>query len=112
MKNGDDATGEIVTRISSYVSHSGEAELPPEVIHKAKHHILDTLGAIVCGSNLKPGRLARKVAMHQGGTQEAQIAGSTIITTAIHAAFAMAMMAHSDETDDSHERGGYIPGAP
>ena len=110
MKNGDEATGEIVTRISSYVSHSGEAELPPEVIHKAKHHILDTLGAIVCGSNLKPGRLAREVAMQQGGTKEAQIAGSRIITTAIHAAFAMAMMAHSDETDDSHERGGIHPG--
>ena len=110
MKKGADAAGEIIDRVSSYISNSGEAELPEEVVHKAKHHILDTLGAIICGSNLKPGRCALKVVMQQGGTEEAQIAGSSIITTAIHAAFAMAMMAHSDETDDSHERAGIHPG--
>ena len=110
MTKGDDAVGEIVDRLSSYISNSGEAELPEEVIHKVKHHILDTLSAIICGSNLKPGRCAIKVVMQQGGTEEAQIAGSSIVTTAIHAAFAMAMMAHSDETDDSHERAGIHPG--
>jgi 2-methylcitrate dehydratase PrpD len=110
MKKGDEAAGEIIDRVSSYISNSGEAELPEEVIHKAKHHILDTLGAIICGSHLKPGQCAKKVILHQGGTEEAQIAGSSIITTAIHAAFVMAMMAHSDETDDSHERAGIHPG--
>ena len=38
------------------------------------------------------------------------MAGSPIVTTAINAAFAMGMMAHSDETDDSHERAGMHPG--
>lgn len=110
MKIGDVANGEIIGRLSSYIFRSGEAELPTEVIHKAKHHILDTLSSIICGSTLKPGRCAKEVVMHQGGTKEAQIAGSSIVTAAIHAAFAMAMMAHSDETDDSHERAGIHPG--
>lgn len=102
--------GEIIRRLSGYVAVSGETELPPAVIHKAKHHILDTLGAIVCGSNLKPGRLAKRFADEQGGRAEAQVAGSPVITTAVQAAFAMGMMAHSDETDDSHERAGMHPG--
>lgn len=104
------ADGQLIRRLSAYVAASGETELPPAVIHKAKHHILDTLGAIVCGSNLKPGRLAKRVVHEQGGTAEAQVAGSPVVTTAIQAAFAMGMMAHSDETDDSHERAGMHPG--
>jgi 2-methylcitrate dehydratase PrpD len=103
-------SGEMICRLSAYVAASGETELPPAVIHKAKHHILDTLGAIVCGSNLKPGKLAKRFAEQQGGAAETQVAGSSILTTAINAAFAMGMMAHSDETDDSHERAGMHPG--
>jgi 2-methylcitrate dehydratase PrpD len=104
------AAGQLIDRLSAYVAASGETELPPAVIHKAKHHILDTLGAIVCGSNLKPGKLAKRFAEQQGGAAETQVAGSSILTTAINAAFAMGMMAHSDETDDSHERAGMHPG--
>jgi 2-methylcitrate dehydratase PrpD len=102
--------GELIDRLSTYVAASGEEELPPAVVHKAKHHILDTLGAILCGSNLKPGRLAAKFVVQQAGTLEAQCAGTPMVTTAINAAFAMGMMAHSDETDDSHERAGMHPG--
>ncbi len=101
---------ELIGRLSAYVAASGERELPPAVVHKAKHHILDTLGAILCGSNLKPGRLGARFAAEQAGSPEARCAGTQIVTTAINAAFAMAMMAHSDETDDSHERAGMHPG--
>lgn len=112
VEMGEDkmAAGEIAGRLSAYVASSGETELPAAVVRKAKHHILDTLGAIICGSNLRPGLLARNFVTQQGGEREAQVAGSSIVTTAIHAAFAMAMMAHSDETDDSHERAGMHPG--
>ena len=110
MMKDKTAAGEIVDRLSAYIAASGEAKLPEAVIKKAKHHILDTLGAILCGSRLKPGCLAKEYVEKQGGAPEAQIAGSPVVTTAINAAFAMAMMAHSDETDDSHERAGMHPG--
>ncbi|MDP1991918.1 MAG: hypothetical protein Q8K00_12955 [Syntrophales bacterium] len=67
MTGEKQAGGEIIGRLSAYVAVSGETELPREVIHKAKHHILDTLGAIVCGSNLKPGLLAKRFVAEQGG---------------------------------------------
>ncbi|MDZ4164881.1 MAG: MmgE/PrpD family protein [Smithellaceae bacterium] len=105
-----EAGGEIINSLSSYIASTGQATLPAEVIHKAKHHILDTLGAIICGATLKPGQLAKKFVRQQGGAAEALVAGTAIITSAINAAFAMGIMAHSDETDDSHERAGMHPG--
>ena len=104
MKKDNHTDGSIIEEVSAYVSKSGEMELPPEVIQKAKHHILDTLAAIVSGSNLTPGRFAKQHAESQAGVEEAQVAGSRIVTSAINAAFANGIMAHADETDDSNAR--------
>ncbi|MDI7261576.1 MAG: MmgE/PrpD family protein [Thermodesulfobacteriota bacterium] len=100
----------IIGELSAYISRGGEAELPSEVVQKAKHHILDTLAAMVSGSKLKPGQLARKYVESQEGVEEAQVAGSPIVTSAINAAFANGVMVHADETDDSHERSRTHPG--
>lgn len=110
MKEDTRSVRSIINEVSSYISKSGEAELPAEVIKKAKHHILDTLAAIVSGSKLKPGQLAKKYAQSQSGVEEAQVIGSQIVTSAINAAFANGIMAHADETDDSHRRSRTHPG--
>ncbi len=112
MKRGPETDERIIEQVSTYIAKSGEADLPEEVVEKAKHHILDTLAAIVCGSQLKVGRQARKYVEEQGGTKEAQVPGSSIVTSAVNAALAMGFMAHADETDDSHERAAIHPGAP
>ena len=101
----------IIEEVSSYVASTGNARLPAEVVQKAKHHILDTLAAIVSGSKLKPGRLAKGYVRGQAGVKEAQVAGSRLVCSAIHAAFANAMMAHADETDDSNARARMHPGS-
>jgi 2-methylcitrate dehydratase PrpD len=101
----------IIKDVSSYIASTGDARLPAEVVQKAKHHILDTLAAIVSGSKLKPGRLAKGYIRGQGGVKEAQVAGSRLVCSAIHAAFANAMMAHADETDDSNARARMHPGS-
>lgn len=110
MKTEDRRGGNVIEQVSAYISRSGETKLPPMVIQKAKHHILDTLAAIVSGSKLKPGLLVKKFTQSQGGTEEAQVAGSQIVTSAINAAFANGMMAHADETDDAHPRSQTHPG--
>jgi hypothetical protein len=33
------AASELIRRLSAYVAASGEAKLPPAVVHKVKHHI-------------------------------------------------------------------------
>ncbi len=107
-KNRTEST--VIEEVSSYISRGGEGELPAEVIREAKHHILDTLAAMVSGSALKPGQLARKFVETQGGAKEAQVVGSPLISSAINAALANGMMAHADETDDSHAPSGTHPG--
>ena len=85
-----------------YIASALSSEVPPEVAEKAKHHILDTLAAMVSGSRLPPGRLAIAYARAQGGREEALVVGSDVVTTAVNAALAGGILAHADETDDSH----------
>jgi len=101
----------ITSELSAYIAGIADAELPPEVIKKAKHHILDSIAAIVSGSNLQPGQLAKKYVQKVGGVPEATVAGSNIITSVATAAFANGMMAHADETDDSHTKTLVHPGS-
>ena len=105
-------SADLIVDVSAYIAGSAKAELPREVIEIAKQHILDTLGAMVSGSQLKPGQLALKFIQTQGGTEEAQVVGSKLVTSAINAAFTNGMMAHSDETDDSNGNTLVHPGAP
>ena len=96
--------------LTEYMVHARTAKLPAEVAMKGKHHILDTLAAIVSGADLPPGRIAIKYAQAQGGTEEAQVLTTSYLTTAVNAAMANGFLAHSDETDDSHAASGTHPG--
>ena len=105
------ATGKSVTPILiSYMAGAGATALPAPVLQKTKHHILDTIAAMVSGTTLKPGRLALQYAEEQGGKPEAQVIGSSLITSAVTASLANGMLAHSDETDDSNGSAGIHPG--
>ena len=100
----------VIARVSQYVSGATFSQIPPGVVEKAKHHILDTIAAMVSGSQLKPGELAIGYARSLGGTQEAQVVSSDVVTTAVNAALANGILAHADETDDSHAPSGTHPG--
>lgn len=92
----------VTGELSAYIAGALERPLPTDVAEKAKHHILDTIAAMVSGSRLKPGRLAIVYIRRQGGAREALVVGSRVVTTAVNAALANGMLAHADETDDSH----------
>jgi 2-methylcitrate dehydratase PrpD len=94
------ATTEITGRLARYMVAARSNELPSEVSMAAKHRILDTLGAIVSGAQLKAGEMAIQYVRTQGGTPEALIPATDIRTSAVNAAFACGMFAHADETDD------------
>ena len=93
---GADLTGEL----ARYMVEARDRALPPNVTLEAKHHILDTLGAMVSGSRLKGGEMAIAYVRAQGGVPEASVICTNIKTTATNAALANAMCAHGDETDD------------
>jgi 2-methylcitrate dehydratase PrpD len=111
------ALSPVMTQLSSYIAQALRKPLPAPVVEKTKHHVLDTLAAMVSGSRLLPGRQAVSFVKALGGAKEACVAGSRIVTSAIHAALANGMAAHADETDDSHAASlthpgcGVVPGA-
>ena len=92
----------LMQKLSAYIAAAPGRELPANVVEKAKHHLLDTLAAMVSGSQLLPGRRAIAFAAAQGGRPEALVIGSDIVTSAINAALANGMHGHSDETDDTY----------
>jgi 2-methylcitrate dehydratase PrpD len=88
--------------VAAYIAGAVKRPLPREVLEKTKHHVLDTIAAMVSGSRLLPGTKAIAYARTLGGAKEACVIGSRLVTSALHAALANGMLGHADETDDSH----------
>jgi 2-methylcitrate dehydratase PrpD len=89
-------------RLSSYIAQALRRPLPAAVLEKTRHHVLDTVAAMLSGSRLAPGRKAISLVRTLGGVKQACVVGSRIVTAAGNAALANGMLAHADETDDSH----------
>jgi 2-methylcitrate dehydratase PrpD len=96
--------------LSTYMSEAGGRELPADALEKTKHHLLDTLAAMVSGVELPPGQVALKFARAHDAEKTATVVGASILCSAIDAALVNGMLAHSDETDDSHAPSHSHPG--
>jgi 2-methylcitrate dehydratase PrpD len=103
--------GTVMATLSAYMAAAKDRALPPEVLEKAKHHILDTVAAMVSGSELPPGKAALTLARAQAGRPVATVVGSNVVTGPMDAALVNGVLAHSDETDDSHGPSQSHPGA-
>ncbi len=97
-----DAKTHLTSQLSDYITGEKAGQLPANIVARAKTHILDTLGAMVSGSALKPGQVAIDFVRAQAGPEDATVVGTNLRTSAILAALANAMTAHADETDDAH----------
>lgn len=89
-------------KLSSYMADAAAHALPSDAVEKTKQMILDALAAMISGSELPPGRFAINFARLHSGEKTATIAGSNLTCGAIDAALVNGMLAHSDETDDTH----------
>src|SRR5467141_3532641 len=100
----------VTDKLSTYMSEASARELPDEVIEKTKQHILDTVAAMISGSQLAPGLAALQFAAAYGGKEVATILASKIVCGPIEAALTNGVLAHADETDDSHAPSQSHPG--
>src|SRR5258708_1922337 len=100
----------VMERLSAYMAEARNRALPDNVVQETTHHILDTIAAMVSGSELAPGRMAIPFAQGYGGEKIATVVASRVVCGPIEAAFANGMLAHSDETDDDFTTGGAHPG--
>ena len=79
-------------------------QIPVEVIAAAKLHILDSIGCLLAGTRLEPGRLAYDLAVATSGAAHA---GSSLFGTDEQVSYqdavqAMSVAAHCGEMDDIH----------
>ena len=96
------AISPLMKQLAGYIAVARRKALPKPAVEATKHHMLDTIAAMVSGAKLPPGRMAISYVKTLGGNREASVAGSKFVTSAVNAAFANGMLAHADETDDSH----------
>ncbi len=96
--------------LCEYMSVARTRALPPEVAEHAKHHLLDTLGSMISGSELPPGQAAQRYIRNHGTKGAATVAGTALSAGPVDAALANGLMAHADETDDSHNPSRSHPG--
>ena len=96
--------------LSTFMSAARSRPLPEDVAEQAKYHLLDTLAAIVSGSELPPGQAAQRYVREHSGTGPTTVIATSLTAPPIDAALANGMMAHADETDDSHNESRSHPG--
>lgn len=94
------AEADLTGRLAAYMVASRNNALTERVRFDARQRILDTVAAMVSGSSLPPGVMATRFIRGQGGQPECSVLASDVKTTAVNAALANAMLAHSDESDD------------
>ncbi len=81
-------------------------QIPEAVVESAKLHVLDSLGCLLAGSRLGPGRMAFDLAMATSGSAPSHatttLFGSGALVSYLDAVQAMAVAAHCGEVDDIH----------
>ena len=67
IRRADDGISDEMRALSAYIANALHAPLPEEVLEKGRHHLLDTVAAMVSGSRLKPGEMAISYVKALGG---------------------------------------------
>lgn len=102
----------LMQTLSAYMSAASRRPLPREVRENTAQHILDTLAAMISGATLAPGQFDLRFARDYQDGKSCTVVGSMLLCGPMEAALVNALLAHSDETDDSHPASESHPGAP
>ncbi|HTK02614.1 MAG TPA: MmgE/PrpD family protein [Bordetella sp.] len=96
--------------VSELIAGALGTSMSERLIEKAKHHIVDTVAAMISGADLDVGKRALATAPLFAGQEQATVIGTGQRLPVFSAAMLNAMLAHADETDDSHEKSVFHPG--
>jgi 2-methylcitrate dehydratase PrpD len=100
---------DLTKTLAAYIGQAVKNPLPPPALVATKHHVLDTIAAVIAGSRL-PGGLAGADYARKNAEGDVIVVGTGLRSTPSVAAMANAMAAHADESDDSHELSKSHPG--
>src|SRR6476620_1870909 len=102
MKRAAPSISPLMREVSEYIAGALKRRLPPAVEERAKIHLVDTFASMLSGSRQLPGKRAIAYAKPLGGTREAGVIGTRIVTTTLNAALTNGTFGHADESDDTH----------
>ncbi|EAR52685.1 hypothetical protein OG2516_00624 [Oceanicola granulosus HTCC2516] len=101
---------DVTRQVAAHIAAAARRPLPQEVMEKTRLHLLDTLAAMISGGGLRAGLRARAYVEAYARPDGVSLPGTPLRLPPVEAAFAGAMAAHADETDDSHLGGRFHPG--
>ena len=104
------AAGPVMNTLAGYMAAARTRAPPEEVVEPAKYHLIDTLAAMISGSELPPGQAAQRYIREHAGKGGTTVVASALTAAPLDAALANGVMAHADETDDSHNESRSHPG--
>jgi 2-methylcitrate dehydratase len=81
------------SRIASYAASLTYGDLPTDLVHECKRHLVDTVGCALGGFDEPPGRIARALADRVSLPRGARVLGTGQRTLPELAAFANGVMA-------------------
>ena len=87
-------------QLARWAIEASYEDIPPEAYAQAKKSILDYLGTTLLGSTGPLGAIVIDYTREQGGSLQARVIGTDIVTTSVNAAFANGAMGHADDFDD------------
>ena len=94
--------GPVMATLAAYMAAAKDRPIPAAILDETKHHVLDTFAAMVSGAELPAGQTTLAYARTLSGRPEATVAASPLVLSPIEAALVNGLLAHCDETDDSH----------
>jgi 2-methylcitrate dehydratase PrpD len=92
----------LMQALSAHIAGALKRKLPGEIAERARIHLVDVVASMVSGSRQLPGKRAIAYVKPLGGTRQAGIIGTRIVTTTLNAVLANGTFGHADETDDTH----------
>lgn len=88
-------------RMAEFYAGLSWTSLPAATVHRAKLHLLDTVGVAIAGASSPEARRARAAIADLGGSGTSAVWGTDVATSATDAALANGVAAHALELDDT-----------
>jgi 2-methylcitrate dehydratase PrpD len=108
-------TQTIARRLAQFSESLHFEDIPPEVVEKTKHLVLDTLGVCLGSTRLDFGNAVLGLVSRWGGAPEATLIGGKSKVPVQNAAFCNGVLGHGQDYDDTHlesvvhPSGGLVP---
>ncbi len=103
---GGGATRALAVRIAG----ANFADLDDQTVHRAKYHILDSIGAILAGARQPVTKIAGRALESAGCSGNVPVAGQHTRTDMLSAAYLSGAAGHGLELDDGYRAGSVHPG--